>query len=267
MLQHQSNHKSLLNNLKALDLQDNQSRRMDCPVCGGKNSFSVRSINGTLFYYCFRASCNIKGRGNTEITLESIQKPKPIEVKDIWTLPTHFSNPIQNQNCFSFMKYWRLLDPYKLGDLELYADIKQERLIFPLRNYEKQLKGAVGRTIRNGLPKWFIYNRQDSCPYIRQKKECKDVILVEDAVSAVRCSLISNSMALLGTNLPFIDNLSEYLEPYDRVYIALDDDATRKAPKLHRELNPFKETKIIPLKKDIKYFSDNELLDMKKEYF
>src|SRR5258708_16786669 len=189
MLMSQSFRTSLLNDLKALNLENNESKRMNCSFCNGVNSFSVRSIDRFINYYCFRASCGIKGRDKKDITLESIQKSKEDKLKDLWTLTDYFTNPLQSERALGFIRYYQLLEPYKNKEIELYYDIKQERLIFPLRSYEKELKGAVGRTIRNGLPKWYVYNRDESCPYICYKGDKHHVILVEDAISAIRASI------------------------------------------------------------------------------
>jgi DNA primase len=89
------------------------------------------------------------------------------------------------------------------------------------------------------------------------------VLLVEDCVSACVASSCFNSIALLGTNIP--DESIKYLIRYDKLYIALDDDATGKAIKLQKQLNYYRPTFIVPLKKDIKYYSSFELEILRKE--
>ncbi len=82
-------------------------------------------------------------------------------------------------------------------------------------------------------------------------------MVVEDCTSACSVSRISSSVGLLGTSLN--EAVIPYLMPYKTLYIALDDDATNKAVTMQHTLSLYRPTKIIPLKKDLKYFSLYEL--------
>src|SRR3954466_12538872 len=55
---------SVRNFIDSLNIAPGHSMRMDCPECFGKNSFSVSNLNGQMLWYCFRASCSIKGKAD-----------------------------------------------------------------------------------------------------------------------------------------------------------------------------------------------------------
>jgi len=125
--------------------------------------------------------------------------------------------------------------------------------------------GAVGRSLSvSNNPRWFVYCRLNGCPFSSfTMLSATSVLLVEDCVSACAASSCFNSIALLGTNIP--DECIKYLIRYDKLYLALDDDATAKSLKLQKQLSVYRPTFIIPLRQDIKYYSSQALKNLKKE--
>jgi hypothetical protein len=247
------------------DLSEGVSKRLDCPKCNGKYCFSVSLVNGDILYHCFRASCGFKGRIKDSIKIENIidNNEKQEKKEEEYVIPNYFSSPLQNKKAFSFLKNNDLLNNYRDG-LEIYFDPKLQRVVFPLRDKRKVLMGAQGRAVLNVFPKWYIYKRLNGCPYICENKDSKYCILVEDVISSIRCGFISNSITLLGTNVD--ESILSYIDEYEKLFVALDDDATDKSLKLQKYLSIYKPTYIIPLRKDIKYFSKDELFDIKREY-
>lgn len=256
--------------------------RTNCPICGRTNTFSAALIDGTILYNCFSASCGLRGRINYEYSLSDISSGRsnrgnrvnnlfdynqraprtPIEfcIEDYWL------NPLQNEKCLRFMRYWKLLDLYAKRKIILYYDPKQDRCVFILRDHKGGLKGATGRALTYpNNRKWHIYHRNDGCPFIcsLENTQARVAILVEDCISAAVCASCGlDSIGLLGTSIP--EATIQYLLGYNTLYIALDKDATTKAIKLQKQLAPFCNTKIIPISKDIKYFNNEELLELKK---
>jgi DNA primase len=127
--------------------------------------------------------------------------------------------------------------------------------------------GAVGRNLSiSNNPRWFVYGRYNGATFQVLLSKCgssNSGLLVEDCVSACVASSYFNSIALLGTNIP--DESVKYLIKYDKLYLALDPDATGKAIKLQKKLNYYRPTFIVPLKKDIKYYSSFELETLRKD--
>ena len=247
--------------LSSLRLSNNQTIRQDCPRCNGKHTFSISLINGVYLYHCFRASCPLRGYKAAKITLEQIQNPIDIPKKVEYIIPDYFCNPLQNKKSLFFLKYWNLLSSYAEG-LELYYDPKLVRVVFPLRDHQKNLKGATGRNIdREIVPKWYIYERIDICPYISDKGT-EACVLVEDCISAVLSPI--SSIALLGTNIP-AGMFEPYLERYKKLYIALDKDAVTKAAKLHHKLSFYhSDVELLLLDKDIKNLTKEEINNLFK---
>lgn len=249
--------------------------RTNCPICGRTNTFSAALIDGTILYNCFSASCGLRGRINYDRSLNDIRRDRigslTLSSFNAATRPTEFCiedywlNPLQNEKCLRFMKYWKLLDLYAKRKIILYYDPKQDRCVFILRDHKGGLKGATGRalTFPNNR-KWHIYLRNDGCPFLCCRGEIlSEAILVEDCISAAtlaNCGL--DSIGLLGTSIP--EATIQYLLGYSTLYIALDKDATTKAIKLQKQLAPCCNTKIIPISKDIKYFNNEELSELKK---
>ena len=56
---------------ESLGLFDGESRRMNCPSCGHKNTFSVTNNNGELMWNCFHADCTVRGRTDRKITRDN----------------------------------------------------------------------------------------------------------------------------------------------------------------------------------------------------
>lgn len=258
------------NFVKGLDLP----YRGDCPSCGGTNSFSARLLVGDIVYNCFRASCKLKGRVPDEISIENVRQISKYNDSltehgaslSTFTIPNYFTSPISNDKCLRFMRRWGLLEHYANNGLELYYDPQQDRCVFPLRDLEKELKGATGRSLSYiSTSRWYVYARIDGCPYKASSEiTTETALIVEDPISAIHATSISDTISLLGTNLG--DNFNRYSDVYSKLYIALDDDATEKSIELQKELSIYKPTYIIPLRKDIKYFSQQELEELRKEY-
>ena len=80
--------------VKNLDVPSGTNKRMDCPFCYHRNTFSVRNENGRLLWNCFHASCNVKGGQTTEYSMEDIENylnPKQKEAER-FVVPKHFIN-------------------------------------------------------------------------------------------------------------------------------------------------------------------------------
>lgn len=256
------------------------SCRLDCYVCGGRNCLSISRMDGWIVYYCFRASCGIRGKVNDDLSIDALRnissstyysssstsrQLSPSE-KRVYEPPIHFTSPLQNSKCYSILRRYNLIDFYTKQPEVIRYDPKLDRLVFILRDYEGVIKGATGRSLSfDNIPRWYIYSRNDGCPFIpmghvQGEAPC---ILVEDCISACVLYPYIFCIGLLGTAIP--DECITYLLPFSRLYIALDDDATRKSLKLQKQLSVYKPTEIIPLKKDIKYFTKDELETLIKE--
>ena len=233
------------------------SYRGNCPVCHNKNTFSVTKINEYLIFHCFHASCHTTGKVKNELSLDTIRNKSQPTTK---SLPNFIEI---NDDCRQYLIDNHCIDAYNNSYADIRYDPKQNRCVFMLKDHKGVIKGAVGRALNSTLPKWFVYSRMEFCPFFCNG-DFSAAILVEDCASACSASRHLCGIALLGTTLNTA--VIPYLLPYSHLYIALDDDATVKAIEMQKTLALYKPTKIIPLRKDLKYFSDFELTQFLKRY-
>ena len=245
--------------------------RGNCPNCSGTNTFVANNSNGYILYYCFRASCSLRGKINYEISVDDLRNNdsnniiRPMEkVGESWGTPSYFVSPLSSPICYKFLNRYGLIDFYSKHVNLIRYDPKQNRCVFILL-HKGECYGAVGRSLDvSSNSRWFVYHRSIGCPFqVHDKASDTSVLLVEDCVSACVASSCFNSVGLLGTNVS--SDTIKYILPYTKVYIALDDDATNKAIKLQKQLSYYRPSFIVPLRKDIKYYSTFELEELKKE--
>lgn len=196
------------------------------------------------------------------MAIKSVLSSSRTVAQQYYEVPNHFTSPLQNAACFKLLNRYSLIDFYVRNPEIIRYDPKLDRLVFILKDHKGVIKGATGRSLYFGnIPRWRVYERIASCPFIvSNTKEISKVLLVEDCISTSCLANMVSSIGLLGTSIP--DDTIQYLLPYDKLYVALDDDATGKAIKLQKKLSAYKETHIIQLRKDIKYFSSEEKIEL-----
>ena len=122
--------------------------------------------------------------------------------------------------------------------------------------------GAVGRALNSATyPKWYMYGNKD-VPFKCGLEEHKKAIIVEDCASACAVSNILTGVAILGTSLK--ESHKQYLKQYDKIYVGLDRDATKKSYGIANELKSYglQNVHVKPLSDDLKYFSTEEIKEM-----
>lgn len=241
-----------------------RSIRCDCPVCGHKHTFSANKEGGKIIYRCFSASCNLRGAKplkRTKATMQ-IQLTKQPNKEKPYELPQHFVRGVGTQTAFKWLEQSNSLHTYKNGLYEVAYDPKQNRLVFLIKDKNGTVVGANGRALVKGTkPKWYIYpSSHAEIPFVVGKG--RTLVLVEDCASACAAARLSDitGMALLGTN--FHSGYVSYLNGYDKIIVALDNDAKRKALKVLKcrlEFIVGKKVSIVFLDKDVKEMSLQEL--------
>lgn len=245
----------MLPNLKELTPIEGVNYRIDCPYCGGKNTFSMIREGGNVRHHCFRASCtNSRGTRRYSRTLEEIsnsvrKRKENSENEKTFVIPNYFQFGIVNDKMVKVLKDRNSLDAIRNG-VEVGYDPREERLLFFLKS-SGQITGAVGRSLSFHIkPKSKIYPNSEG---VFSAGEGSHAVLVEDCFSACSVSRTSGivGVSLNGTNLAK-EHLT-FLKNYDMVTVALDKDATRKAIKLSKQLNFMGiKSKILYLQEDLK---------------
>jgi DNA primase len=133
-------------------------------------------------------------------------------------------------------------------------DIREDRIVFPITSNGK-IVDAIGRSLKNKLPKWKKYGNS-GLPF---SSGCgKVAVVVEDCVSAVAIgSDVYVGVAVLGTSLSEIHK--KYLSQFSTAIIALDPDALPKTLQFAKELRGHvQDIRVLRLQDDLKYFKKED---------
>jgi hypothetical protein len=241
--------------VEGLDIVPNTKYRSDCPVCSKRNTFSVTDDGLQRLWYCFHADCNVSGRTGVTLskhTTKDIFTPKqqPLSITNRFSefeMPDTFVSVGRSLDAELYLRKVGAYDAYLAGAVDLRYDVRMNRVVFLIRD-GKKVVDAAGRSLDGRGPKWYRY-WHSSLPFTCVGK-CNTAVVVEDASSA--CSVYDDctGVALLGTNL--LQQHIDVLKQYDRVFIALDKDATDKAIGMVRTLHTHVPTRLMVLRTDLK---------------
>lgn len=256
----------LLGYVESLDIQPMGRYRSDCPVCGKKNTFSVNDDGMQRLWFCFHADCNVSGRTGIKLSRDfaklAIKKPTTkVEQPDIkFMLPDTFVSLSRNLDAELYVKSVNAYDAYLSGRADIRYDFKRNRVAYVVKN-ENKVVDAAGRAIDGRNPKWYRYGNS-SLPFYCGSSST--AIVLEDCASACSVSALATGVALLGTNL--LEPHIEMLRKYERVFVALDKDATDKAVSMVKVLCRQVPTKLMVLSRDLKNLTKEELDDFLRSH-
>jgi len=234
--------------LDGLELPSGSTKRYDCPVCGGSNTFSVTNDCGKNVYNCYKAGCPARGITGGTMSINDIESSlHPKEPKrPPFDVPSYFV-PID----------W--VDPRTKLSLKLLRDIKEDRTVFLVKNQKGEVVDAVGRSNKYGAkPKWKRYASSDT-PLVCGPWHGIGV-LVEDAFSAAAVSATGEytGIALLGTNIRA--GAATWIKEFKGIIVALDYDASIKGVNFTNRLNWYTVATTVILKEDLKYLKTPAIL-------
>ena len=73
------------------DVRNGETKRVDCPACKGRKTFTITNNMGSLMWNCYKATCDVSGRKRVRLSTEDIKKsfaPPEDTSKEIdWELP------------------------------------------------------------------------------------------------------------------------------------------------------------------------------------
>ena len=244
--------------IKTLVPSGEVNTRMDCPFCNGTNTLTIKRENADLFWYCFHASCSVKGKHVGEMTMEQIYETvvtKEKEKEKDFIIPKSFVSVFSTDKCTDYLKKNHCMQSYIDGRVDIRYDVKQHRAVFIIKD-KKKIYGAVGRGLNSQVyPKWFMYGNKEY-PFICGSNDIG--ILVEDCASACAVSHLYSGIALMGTSLPesYIPVLKKR---FKKIIVALDRDATTKAFDIANKLRYYIDTQVKILDDDLKYYGSNQI--------
>lgn len=270
-----------------LGLRSGESTRTDCPVCGGRNVFSVTKDHSGVKFNCFRLSCGISGTSHIGYSYEDMRHRLayvPIIPADgplgltnqttlnnytnIPSLPAHFK-PVER-----FDERWSYLEKYNATDIfdyhpdKFYYDPIQERLVFVEYDNSKAPRFATGRSLAGDTPKWYKYIDEVSL-FSAHKYEMGMLIdedqrryfICEDALSACSLGRLGIAISLNGTSYDPRE-IKEFMRDSGfPIYVCLDADATMKALRLKRDLEGYIGVPVfvVTFSDDAKYLTYHQL--------
>lgn len=234
--------------------------RMDCPACGKKNTFSVSDTGGERLWFCFHADCGVRGRTGFRIRTDTpyhplLRKATPVReplCEPEFQLPDTVVPVSRSEEAVRYLKRVNAYDAYLSGRADIRYDFRMNRVVYLIKDGRRTVD-AAGRSLVNAKPKWWRYGKS-GYPFVCGSRRVG--IIMEDCASACAISSSLSGIALLGTNLQ--DSHLPFLWRYDRLVVALDKDATKKALQLVRQLQGHRPTSLVVLNKDVKEMTDAE---------
>lgn len=240
--------------INELHLTVGESKRINCPVCKGRNTFTATNIEGNVVYNCYKASCTVSGTQRTRMSVDQVMRVMRDRtvIRDAYNdfvLPSYITNHTNRVGTFA--------DRWKIDANKLMYDVKDDRAVFPIY-LKNKLVDAVGRTLRESSLKWKRYG-SSPVPFISGRGSV--AVVVEDAISASVIPTINRNLsgiALLGTSL--LSEHTDYLRKYDSVVVALDPDARDKTLKIAKQIRTAgMSASALCLSDDIKYRRDSDI--------
>ena len=245
----------IYNIVNRLELSNGETKRMNCPDCGGIKTFTATNNMGSLVWNCYKASCTVGGGTRVHLSVDDIRSgflgADKFASSTPFELPTYIIPHRGNVYYDRFCATWGL-DADELG---LLYDVKESRIVFPVI-HEGKIVDATGRSLGKRIPKWKRYGNS-GLPYTAG---CgKVAVVVEDCVSAAVVGYGSFvGVALLGTSLQ--DAHKGYLAQFSTAIIALDPDALPKTLQMAKELRGHvNDVRVLKLTDDLKYRNPTDM--------
>lgn len=249
--------------VKDLGVDEGESLRINCPVCGKYNTFTVHNDMGSVVYNCYSLGCGTRGAVHVQLTaaqiMQRLKKRASTAKEEIptWVIPEYVTD---RYNDSPMMRGF--IDKWQLKDVRLMYDVKDRRAVFPI-HYKGRVIDAVGRSLNGAQPKWLRYSGNADV-YTYGKPEGVAVI-VEDVISAIVATRMADvtGVAILGTSLG--PSHIKHLETYSKIIVALDPDALSKTLMFKRSIESWLDipTYALKLTDDIKYNKEEDIVNLR----
>ena len=254
-----------------LQLSVGDSKRMACPVCHTKNTFTITNTMGKVVWNCYRASCTVSGGTNVALSVSDVRKALGYMEPEA-DKPIPFVKPDYIVNAGA--ECWKYLKQYGLSPIDVIVlyDVKDHRIVFPVLDERGVMVDGSGRSLGKRIPKWKRYGNSD-LPY---HHGCGNVaVVVEDSVSAAVVGATVNNelkldaseddvyvgVAVLGTSLS--EGHKRYLSQFSTIIVALDPDALPKSLKFAKELRTYcPDVRVLKLTDDLKYNNPVDIINL-----
>ena len=177
-----------------------------------------------------------------------------------FVVPDTFVSLSRSKEAEAYVKRVGSYDAYLNGLADIRYDFKQERVVYLVKHNNK-IVDATGRSLNERKPKWRRYGN-NKYPFVCGTSHT--LFIVEDCPSACCVSFSVSGLSLMGTTL--LDEYIDIIKNYEKVFVALDKDATSKAYIMMRKLRNYVPTKLIVLNKDLKDMERGERNEFIRRY-
>lgn len=232
-----------------------------CPACGGgaskEGTLSVTRRNGSLLWNCYRATCSFRGAEAGRYTGETGYTSKVSVrgatgrwiVDEAEQIPEDYRALLESRYRLTAIHTQR----FRLGWHE-------GRLVLPVFSVNGEVRGCTLRSLTGQKPKSLSHVETGAIAWYTNRSS-RTVIIVEDQLSAIRCSDYANSVALLGTDLSQ-ERMAEIRSSGMAPHLALDKDAYALAIKYAIQYRPLP---LLRLAKDVKDMTNEEAFALLQE--
>jgi hypothetical protein len=223
--------------IQGLSLNPDETIKLHCPFCNGRSKLYVSRRDGKILWNCFKASCSVKGAirtDRTSVELSNVIHNKPSKVMCKSPIPDTLVKVNSREPIVKWLKALHCWQAYEDRRVDIKYSPAEDRIMFGMNDG----KGYIGRSITRKLPKWRTYGDTTGCFIVPSTGKHKDTaVVVEDVPSACAVSQSFTGMALLGTNMD--KTQKSQLRTYNRVFVCLDKDASKKGLRLSRQLEGY----------------------------
>ena len=74
-----------------LDISNGDTKRTNCPVCGGIKTFTATNNMGQLMWNCYKAGCKVSGGSRVRLTTDDIRSSLGSAAQETEAVPsTHY---------------------------------------------------------------------------------------------------------------------------------------------------------------------------------
>lgn len=229
-----------------------QARCPECAKRGRDNHEDNLIIYPDGHSHCY--SCGYHTQAGAKKRMENSRKPAS---QLFAQLPEDFSFDIPEKALCWVQKYLTLIQikQHNLGWSE-----EKQFLIFPYFDVNQELLAWQGRYFGENPkhPKWLSYGKIHEFLHILPEKALTstNICLVEDILSAIKVSEVTDALPLFGSNIPNILLTRLYNLGYTKLIIWLDPDKRKETLKFNQTAKTFGfQTQVIFSDKDPKDYS------------
>lgn len=246
--------------LESIRLKDGETKRIDCPFCQGKSTFTITRRDGKRLWNCYKASCMASGGKGDIRTLQTVQKALrgPFNgsvIVDPTPLPEIVSDARFHPEVMEYLEHVHALEAFENGLARISYAPKENRVMFWMNDGE----GAVGRSLDGRRPKWKAFGNTSG---VFTCGTGEVAVVVEDAASAcaVGCLPGYTGVALLGTHIDRIKK--SQLTDFVHVIFCLDNDASKKSIGLLRKVQGLVPASVRFLRDDLKWLNKDQIQEV-----